>query len=403
MQSGVSPADAPTQADDLEISILMPCLNEAETLRACIEEALGAISACGVAGEVVIADNGSADGSQDIAIDAGARVVPVSKRGYGNALIGGINNAKGTYVMMGDADGSYDFGELSRFLERLREGADLVMGCRLSKGGGHIEPGAMPWKHRWIGNPILSGMGKVFFRSPVDDFHCGLRAFRREAILGLNLRCAGMEFASEMCVKSVVSGLKIEQVPITLRPDGRSRPPHLNSWRDGWRHLKFLLLFSPKWLFFYPGMLMFSVGLIGFGALATGPLKIGGISFDTNTMLLCATSMIMGFQAIFFAMFTQAFAIHNGLLKPDSRIQKFLDGSPVEWGIIAGGFLFLVGAAMFVFAFLKWQRVDFGPLSYADSLRVVILAVTAMAIGVQTFFCGFVFGTFGLTEGRQTK
>ncbi|MCB1706210.1 MAG: glycosyltransferase [Halioglobus sp.] len=403
MQAGVPPSDVSEQTGELEISIVMPCLNEAETLAACIAEALSAISSCGVAGEVLVADNGSTDGSQEIAASAGARVVAIAERGYGSALIGGINSARGRFVMMGDADGSYNFGELGKFLARLRSGSDLVMGCRLSRGGGRIEPGAMPWKHRWIGNPILSRLGKIFFRSPVDDFHCGLRAFRRDAIKRLNLRCTGMEFASEMCVKAAVAGLKIDQVPITLRPDGRSRPPHLNSWRDGWRHLKFLLLFSPKWLFLYPGLFMFTVGLIGFCALAPGPVKIGAVNLDTNTMLLCATSMIIGFQTIFFALFTQAFSIHNGLRNPDPRIQKFLDGNPVEWGVVTGTLLFLAGIALFVFAFLKWQRVDFGPMSYADSLRIVIPGVTAMAIGVQTIFSGFVFGTFALSEGRWSK
>ena len=395
--------DESVSGDELEISIVMPCLNEAETLRACICEALEAISACGVSGEVIVADNGSTDGSQEIAIAAGARVVPVPERGYGNALIGGINNSRSQFVMMGDADGSYNFGELGHFLDRLRSGADLVMGCRFPRGGGTIEPGAMPWLHRWIGNPILSGVGKVFFRSPVDDFHCGLRAFRREAILQLNLRCSGMEFASEMVVKSAAAHLKMDQVPVTLRPDGRSRPPHLNSWRDGWRHLKFLLLFSPKWLFFYPGVAMFAAGLVGFGALATGPLNIGGVSFDTNTMLLCATSMIVGFQAIFFALFTQAFSVHIGLRRPDARFRKLLEKGPVEWGAVTGSLLLVAGIALFIFALLKWQRADFGPLSYADSLRLVIPAVTAITIGVQTVFCGFVFGTIGLIDGELNR
>ncbi len=392
---------AATAADDeLEISIVMPCLNEAETLPACIEEALAAIRACGVGGEVIVADNGSTDGSREIAVAAGARVVDVAERGYGNALIGGIHGARSKFVMMGDADGSYDFGELAKFLDRLRRGADLVMGCRFPRGGGTIEPGAMPWKHRWIGNPVLSGVGKIFFRSPVDDFHCGLRAFRREAILQLKLRCSGMEFASEMVVKSAAAHLKMDQVPVTLRPDGRSRPPHLNSWRDGWRHLKFLLLFSPKWLFFYPGVVMFTAGLVGMGALVPGPVRLGAVSFDTNTMLLCATSMIVGFQAIFFALFTQAFSIHIGLRYPDPRFRKLYEKASVEWGAVVGSIVLFAGVGMFIFAFLDWQRADFGPLSYADSLRLVIPAVTAMTIGVQTVLCGFVFGTIGLIDGE---
>lgn len=397
VSSGISSTGA-AQHDVLEISIIMPCLNEAETLAACIQEALQAIRECGVVGEVIIADNGSTDGSRDIAIRTGARVVAVPSRGYGSALIGGIRSAKGTYILMGDADGSYNFGELGRFLERLRAGSDLVMGCRLPKGGGQIEPGAMPWKHRWIGNPVLSGIGKFFFRSPVDDFHCGLRGFRRDKIQQLNLRCTGMEFASEMVVKSMVSGLKIDQVPITLRRDGRTRQPHLNSWRDGWRHLKFMLLFSPKWLFFAPGILMFFVGLIGFATLSFGPLVIGGIEFDTNTMLFCSVSMIIGSQAIFFAVFTQVLAIHNGLLQPDARIKRFLDANPVEIGVIVGSIIFILGLTLFGFAFLKWQAADFGPLSYTETLRLVIPATTSMALGVQMFFSGFVLGVFSLTD-----
>ena len=293
----------------IEISVVMPCLNEAETLLGCIQEAAQAIAAAGVSGEIVVADNGSTDGSQTIAQKAGVRVFDVKEKGYGSALMGGIRVAKGNYVLMGDADGSYDFGELSSFLFRLREGADLVMGCRLPKGGGVIKPGAMPWKHRWIGNPVLSYLGKFFFKAPIDDFHCGLRAFRRDAILGLNLDSTGMEFASEMVVRSVIARLKIEQIPITLRPDGRIRSPHLRSWRDGWRHLRFMLLFSPKWLFLVPGLVLTVVGTLGFFALLVGPISIGHVTFDTNTLLVCSAAILVGFQIVFFAIFTMVFAV----------------------------------------------------------------------------------------------
>ena len=306
----------------LDISIVMPCLNEEETLAACIAEAREALDQCAVKGEVLIADNGSTDRSKEIAVGAGARVADVADKGYGSALIGGIAAARGKYVFMGDADGSYDFGELHSFLESLRAGKDLVMGCRLSRGGGTIEPGAMPWLHRWVGNPVLSGLGKFFFDIPVDDFHCGLRAFRRDAILGLDLRCTGMEFASEMVVKALIARLNIGQVPITLRPDRRTRPPHLRSWRDGWRHLRFMLLFTPKWLFFVPGMLLFTFGAAGFLALLPGPLNIGSVTFDINTMLVCSASMLVGFQGLFIAIFTKAFAVYAGILPPDPRIPR---------------------------------------------------------------------------------
>jgi glycosyltransferase involved in cell wall biosynthesis len=391
-------ADSDQTGSKIVVSIIMPCLDEAETLGRCIGIARAAIESCGVEGEVIIADNGSTDGSRDIARQAGADVVEVENKGYGNALTGGIRAARGEYVLMGDADGSYDFGELGRFLERLRAGNDLVMGCRLPSGGGRIEAGAMPWKHRWIGNPVLSGLGRFFFRAPIKDFHCGLRAFRREAILNLNLRCSGMEFASEMMVKAVIAGLPIDEIPITLHPDGRTRAPHLKSWRDGWRHLKFLLLFTPEWLFFNPGLLLFVVGLVGFGVLSSGPLTLGGITFDTNTMLLCAASMIMGFQALFFAVFTKAFAIREKLLRPDKRVEWLLRTNTVEWGALAGGTLFFGGIALFVVAFFQWKATGFGALSYPASLRIVIPAVTAMVLGVQCFFTGFALALFDLTK-----
>jgi len=379
-----------------EVSIVMPCLNEAETLQACIEEAWLAIRKCGVSGEVVVADNGSIDKSTSIAIQAGARLVRVIEKGYGNALMGGIQEANGVYVLMGDADGSYDFGELPAFLELLRQGKDLVMGCRLPAGGGVIKPGAMPWKHRWLGNPVLSGMGKLFFNAPIDDFHCGLRAFRRDAILALDLRCAGMEFASEMVVKSTIAGLKIDQVPITLRPDGRSRAPHLRSWRDGWKHLRFMLLFSPRWLFFIPGFILFAAGIIGFLALMQGPIRIGAVTFDTNTLLVCSATILIGFQILFFAVYTKTFAVRAGLLRPDPRITWLLSARPVEWGISIGLVLALLGMGYLVYSVLQWQEVHFGNLSYSTSLRIVIPGITSIALGIQCIFSGFALAVLGL-------
>jgi glycosyltransferase involved in cell wall biosynthesis len=386
-----------------EVSIVMPCLNEAETLQACIEGALMAIKSCGVRGEVVIADNGSTDDSPSIALQAGARLVRVKDKGYGNALLGGIQAATGTYVLMGDADGSYDFGELPVFLERLRQGKDLVMGCRLPAGGGTIQPGAMPWKHRWFGNPVLSGLGKLFFRAPIDDFHCGLRAFRRDAILALDLRCAGMEFASEMVVKSTVARLKIAQVPITLRPDGRTRAPHLRSWRDGWRHLRFMLLYSPKWLFFVPGLFLFTVGTFGFLVLMPGPVRIGAVTFDTNTLLICSAIILIGFQVVFFAIYTKTFAVQTGLLRPDSRITWLLNTQPVEWGVGIGLILALLGMGYLVYSVLQWQEAGFGNLPYSESLRIVIPGVTAVALGVQCIFSGFALAVLGLERSSHNS
>ncbi|HUJ71047.1 MAG TPA: glycosyltransferase family 2 protein, partial [Verrucomicrobiae bacterium] len=290
---------------NVELSIVMPCLNEAETLATCIQKAQQWLAANHVEGEVVVADNGSTDGSREIAARLGAHVEPIATRGYGSALQGGIQAAKGRFIIMGDADDSYDFGNLQPFLDKLREGYELVMGNRFLGG---IEPGAMPPLHRYLGNPVLTGIGRLFFRSPCRDFHCGLRGFNREAILKLDLRTTGMEFASEMVVKATLNKLKVTEVPTTLSPDGRSRPPHLRSWRDGWRHLRFLLLYSPRWLFLYPGFGVMLVGLLGGLWLLRGPLTVGNVGFDVQTLLYCAAAVIIGFQAVVFAVFTKIFA-----------------------------------------------------------------------------------------------
>lgn len=398
LNAEIADGEAPQEVNPqtIEVSIVMPCLNESETLKACIEEAMAAIETAGRTGEVVIADNGSSDGSQGIAESAGARVVQVAEKGYGSALMGGITAAKGRYVMMGDADGSYDFGELPRFLEKIRDGAELVMGCRLPKGGGTIMPGAMPWKHRWIGNPVLSGLGQLFFKSPVDDFHCGLRVFRKDAIQDLDLRCTGMEFASEMAVKASFARLKLDQVPITLRPDGRSRAPHLRSWRDGWRHLRFMLLHAPKWLFLLPGLVLTLASVIGFAALVWGPVKIGGLNFSINTLLVCAVGMLVGFQTLFFAVYTKVVAVQQGVLRPDARVNKLLGMPLVELGLLAGLGLVLVGIGGLVGAVLYWRDVGFGDLPIEQSLRIVIPAVIAIALGVQSMFSGFAIGVLRL-------
>jgi len=380
----------------MEVTILMPCLNEAETLSGCVEEALAGIRAAGCDGEVLIADNGSTDGSPEIARQAGARVVSVPERGYGSALIGGIQAARGRYILMGDADGSYDFGELPKFLARLRAGADLVMGCRFPRGGGTIMPGAMPWKHRWLGNPVLSWLGRLFFRTPVDDFHCGLRAFNRDAMLRLELTCPGMELASEMIVKAVLGNLKIDQAPVTLRPDRRNRPPHLRSFRDGWRHLRFLLLFSPRWLFFMPGLFLMAVGLLGFLLLLPGPLTVGAVTFDTNTLLVCAMTLLVGTQAVFFALQAKAYATSVGLMRPDPRIERLFGIAYLEISTAVGLVLMLIGVAYLLVATTVWEKTNFGPLSYSDSLRTVIPGVTAIALGAQVLFSGFALAVIGL-------
>jgi len=303
--------------NELELSVIMPCLNEAETLETCIKKAQETIKRYGILGEIIIVDNGSIDCSQDIARMCGARVVQVGTKGYGAALLGGINAARGRFIIMGDADDSYDFSNIIGFVEKLREGYDLVMGCRLPSGGGMIMPGAMPWKHRWIGNPALSTIGRLFFKSPVSDFHCGLRAFRKDAIEKLELRTTGMEFASEMVIKATIMGLCITQIPITLYKDGRSIPPHLRSWRDGWRHLRFMLMYSPRWLFLIPGSMLFTISLSFFILLELGPIRIGSIVFDTNTLLVFAMTILFGFQLIAFSIYTKAFAITEGLLPDD--------------------------------------------------------------------------------------
>jgi glycosyltransferase involved in cell wall biosynthesis len=375
----------------------MPCLNEAETIEACIREALNAIKDNNTTGEVLIADNGSTDNSIFLATQAGARVIKVPERGYGNALLGGFKAACGKYIFMGDADGSYNFGELPIFLKLLREGHSLVMGCRFPKGGGVIEKGAMPWKHRWIGNPVLSGLGKLFFSSPVIDFHCGLRAFHKAAILDLDLRTSGMEFASEMVIKAQLKNLSIAQAPITLRCDNRSCSPHLRSFRDGWRHLRFMLLYSPKWLFIIPGAILFFLGLISSIIILPRPLTIlEGITLDLNTLLVSSTSILVGFQIWFFGIFIKAYAVSSGLLPGRHYWLKLINGKTVETGIVIGLVIILAGILILGHTFLEWKNVNFGQLSYQDSLRKVIPAAICIGLGIQTMVSGFALAILGL-------
>jgi len=388
-----SPSEIKSDGPRIELSILMPCLNEAETLATCIKKAQKALDDLNVDGEIVIADNGSTDGSPEIAASLGARVIHVAEKGYGSALLGGIKAARGKYIIMGDADDSYDFTNLGPFLEKLRAGYELVMGNRF-KGG--IAPRAMPPLHKYLGNPVLTGIGRIFFRSPCGDFHCGLRGFSKSAIQRLDLRTRGMEFASETVVKASLHGLRITEVPTTLSVDGRNRPPHLRSWRDGWRHLRFLLLYSPRWLFLYPGLLLMLVGAVASGWLLVGPRVVDGITFDIHTFLYAAMAIVIGYQTVLFAIFTKVFAITEGLLPEDPRLKTLFNYIKLETGILAGALLLLAGIGLSVYALSFWSSTSFGPLDPSRTLRLVIPAVTLIALGLQTVLSSFFLSILGL-------
>lgn len=383
------------EPSSVEVSVVMPCLNEAETLEICIAKTLRSLEELKVVGEIIVADNGSTDGSQAIATRMGARVVKVREKGYGNALMGGIKAAHGKYIIMGDADDSYNFADLGPFIEKLREGYDLVMGNRF-KGG--IEPGAMPPLHKYLGNPVLTGIGRLLFSSSCGDFHCGLRGFSRSSILALDLHTTGMEFASEMVVKATLHKIRITEVPTTLSPDGRSRPPHLRSWRDGWRHLRFLLLYSPRWLFFYPGGLLMLLGVVSGIWLLTGPIVIRNVTFDIHTLFYAALAVIIGFQAVNFAVFTKIFAISEGLLPEDEMMTKLFRYITLEVGLIIGGVLFLSGFAVSAYAVGAWQALSFGPLDPGHVLRMIIPAGTAMTLGCQIILSSFFMSILGLNR-----
>ena len=385
-------------SQDMELTVVMPCLNEAETVATCVRKAVGCLEQNGINGEVVIADNGSTDGSQRLATEAGARVVPVSEKGYGNALMGGILAARGRYVIMGDADDSYDFTSLMPFVEALRDGADLVMGNRF-KGG--VAPGAMPPLHRYLGNPVLSFVGRLFFRSKIGDFHCGLRGFRRDSVLGLGLQATGMEFASEMVVKATLARQRIVEVPTTLSPDGRSRPPHLRSWRDGWRHLRFLLLFSPRWLFLYPGAVLLALGLIVGAAIIPGPLTIGGVSFDVDTLVGASAMLVIGFQVMQFGLFTKLYASAEGFMPGSSRVRKLLSVWSLERGLVFGGLLLVAGIVGAVVGISDWHVSRFGPLNPTQSLRLIVPSATALVVGCQLIFGSFFMSILGIKRTRH--
>jgi glycosyltransferase involved in cell wall biosynthesis len=382
-----------TAAQPIELSVVMPCLNERETVGVCVRKAMVALRDAGIPGEVIVADNGSTDGSVELAQAEGARVVNIEQKGYGSALKGGILAARGKYVLMADSDDSYDFSHAPRFVQQLRMGSDLVMGNRFQGG---ISDKAMPFLHRYLGNPVLSGIGRLFFGSPCGDFHCGMRGFRRDSFLAMDIRSTGMEFASEMVVKATLMRMKVSEVPTTLNPDGRNRPPHLRTWRDGWRHLRFLLMYSPRWLFLYPGILLMLAGLAGCVLLLPGRRVFHGIGLDVHTLLYAFVAILLGFQLISFAMFTKVFAITEGLLPEDPRLNRMFRWVTLETGLLVGGVLMLLGVGGSIFAVSGWARQSFGALDVEHTLRIVMPSVFALTMGVQVTFSSFFLSILGL-------
>ena len=382
--------------DAIGLTIVMPCLNEAETLAGCIEKAQLGIQRSGVRGEILVADNGSKDDSVLIAEKLGARVVQVKEKGYGNALRGGIQAASGKWIIVGDADESYDFSETDRFVKKFQEGFELVTGCRLPQGGGKILPGAMPFTHRWLGNPLFSRMARHMFAAPIHDVYCGLRGFTRELYDRLELQCDGMEFATEIIIKASLHGARIAEIPITLHPDGRkTHAPHLRTARDGWRTLRFFLVFSPRWLFLAPGLVFALLGLVGY-AVALPGLTIYGITFDAHTLLFSSLAIMMGYQSILFAICAKTFAINEGLLPRDERVDRFFKVIYLERGLAIGALAFLVGLILLSAAVLQWKSAHFGRLDYAVTMRWVIPGATLTALGFQTVLSSFFVSILGM-------
>jgi hypothetical protein len=384
----------------VEVTVVMPCLNEARTVGRCVAKAVAALERLGVVGEVVVADNGSTDGSQEIAFRAGARVVAVPRRGYGSALQGGVEAARGRFVIMGDADDSYDFSELGPFVKELRAGKDLVMGNRF-RGG--IRPGAMPWLHRYVGNPVLTGILNLFFRTPIGDAHCGLRAFRKEAYQSLGLSCPGMEFASEMVVKASLHGQRIAEVPVVLHPDGRDRPPHLRSFRDGWRHLRLLLLLCPLWLYLIPAGLLMGAGLGLMAWLTPGPRPVGGTVLDVHTMLLGALCVLMGYQTAWLWAFARVYGRASGMVPEDRVTRGVMRAVTVERGALTGLALLVVGLVLNLWLVREWVGRDLGPLDVQVTLRYALWGFTAMVLGLQTVYGSFFLGLMRLGAERQGR
>jgi len=381
----------------VEVSFVMPCLNEAETLAGCIRAARGCIERHGLDAEVVVADNGSTDGSQEIARAEGARVVDVPERGYGAALIGGFEAARGEYLIMGDADLSYDFGEAMPMVEALRAGADLVMGSRFK---GRIEPGAMPFLHRWLGNPVLSWLGRFLFDTRISDFHCGLRAMTKKAYRAMNLRTSGMELASEIVVKAATSGMRIAEVPVTLRPDGRTRAPHLRTWRDGWRHLRFLLTLSPRWTLFAPGLALLAVGAAILLALAPGPLRVGDAVLDVHTMLVGSLLVILGYQAVTVAFAARIYVVEEEIGPPAPWLARSFHVFTLERGLLGGALVALAGGLLIGRLAWQWAAGGFGPLESSVTLRPMVFGSTLVAIGIQTVLMSFVYSMLGIKRRR---
>lgn len=393
--------EAERASDPVELTILMPCLNEAKTIGTCIGKAVGFLAGNGITGEVLIADNGSTDGSQDIARAAGARVVAVAEKGYGAALIGGIKAARGVFVIMGDADDSYDFSNLSAFVAALRGGADLVMGNRFQGG---IAAGAMPPLNRWLGNPVLSWVGRIFFSVPIGDFHCGLRGFRRDAVLKLRLRTSGMEFASEMVVKASLAGLRIAEAPTTLSPDGRDRPPHLRPWRDGWRHLKFLLVHAPDWTFVRPGCVLSILGAMVTLILALlGSVRVFGVEFQVHTMLAAAMVFVVGVQSLSFGLLARQHAVRFGLLRPKPSILAFGTPHSVDRAMMLGAAMAALGVAGLGGAAAVWGFGGFGNLDYAVTMRIVVPSVALTAAGIQVALSGLLSGVIEAADGAALR
>ena len=390
----------PPESDEtsgVEVSIVMPCLNESDTLAICIGKAQRALQENSILGEIIVADNGSTDGSVAIAARMGARVVHVEAKGYGSALMGGIAAARGRFVIMGDADDSYDFLEIPRFVERLRQGYDLVQGCRLPAGGGKIMPGAMPFLHRWWGNPMFSAMVRHWFwAQTLHDVYCGLRGFTKECYKRLSQRCTGMEFATEMIIKASLFGEKIAEVPITLHPDGRkSHAPHLKTFRDGWRTLRFFLMYSPRWLFLIPGVLLVLLGLLGYG-LAMPGIHLWGVTFDAHTLLFASLAILCGYQSILFSIFTKTFGIAEGLMPENRYVTRFFRVINLERGLIIAGGALLMGCALLLTAVNEWRLVGFGPLDYAKTMRLVVPGVTLTALSFQTILSSFFVSILGM-------
>jgi glycosyltransferase involved in cell wall biosynthesis len=386
-----SSADSP-----VEVSVVMPCLNEADTLEACITKAQKAFKEHGIQGEVIVADNGSTDASTTIARRMGARVVHVEAKGYGNALMGGIAAACGKFIIMGDADDSYDFGEIPKFVAKLRQGYQLVQGCRLPAGGGRVLAGAMPFSHRWWGNPMFALMIRGMFYAPVHDAYCGLRGFTKEFYCRLDQRCTGMEFATEMIIKASLYGERISEVPITLHPDGRkSHGSHLKTFRDGWRTLRFFLIYSPRWLFLHPGILLIVLGLLGYGIAMPG-ITIKGINFDAHTLLFASLAILLGYQSIVFWIFAKTFAIGEGLLPADPKITRFFEIINLEKGVLVSAASIVLGLLLLAGAINQWRIHAFGPLDYSETMRWVIPGVTMTALGFQTLLSSFFVSLLGM-------